>query len=1331
MVSAPDELKIITFGGIAITLNNTSIGGLASRKAEALLVYLACTRAAHTREYLAELLWEERAPSRSLSNLRVVLASLNKQIGGFISITRESIAFELDSNTRLDVWDLETHLQAGSLKEAISIYRGDFLQGFYLRGAGGFERWSDSERTRLRQSVIDALHRLVDRLLGEFLWEEGIGYARKLLQIEPLDESAHRKMMSLLYFSGQRSAALAHFENCSRLLKDELGVEPEEQTTAIYQQIQSGTLIAPSPESARVARKPSRMPAFLDAAPPPKTAHPPVFVARENQLSTLQESLDALPEGAGGLVFITGGAGRGKTALMHKFANRASELVPGLLVVKGSCNALSGMSDPYLPFREILNMLTGELEPSWRSGVITHDQTLRLWSALPEVITAVVEHCPDLIDSFINKERLLSYQSFFETGKTGWVDRLARIPDKKNDPVPTEPSSLHQGFTNLLQHVSNSFPLLLLLDDMQWADSASIDLLFHLGRRLTGHRILAVCAYRPDEIALGRDGSRHPLEKVLGEFKRLYGDIWIDLGKTGDVEDRQFIKEYLDSTPNMLGGEFRRSLYEHTRGHPLFTIELLKEMEARGHIIQQAGLWQETAALDWELLPPKIEGIIEERVNRLDEGLQELLRVASVEGEIFTSQVVARIQNLEERTAENWLSKELGKNQRLVRELGLIQVGELYLNQYQFSHTMFHACIYESIGKRERMLLHNEIGKSLEFLYRGNTSQISVQLARHFQQAGKSEQALPYLIQAGDSARALYALREAENYYQQACEIQLKGGLIEKAARTYLKLGLVYTASFEPQKAQESYQQAFRLWEPLRDSPELVTRIHPHATLRFAIEEPRTLDPGKAEDDVSAFIVSQIFEGLVRIGQDYNVLPAAAKRWDVNNDGSKYTFYLKEGALWNDDSYVRAADFVNAWKRNLRSDTETPAASLLYAIKNGRSFRENCLKDSDQFGARALDDFLLEVELEEPTPYLPYLLAHPIFYPLPLWMQSIHGDRWALPENIITNGPYEITGAKSGEWISLEKNPLYRAERGGNVQRVDILTFDTIWPALEIYKAGGLDALSLFNADPATIIQAMNTNPDEIIPIPRPSTLYLSFRSDTAPFDDVRVRRAFIHAVDRAELARSASQGLYAEASGGFVPPGMVGHTPGIGLEFNPDLARRYLSEAGYQDGKGFPEITWLQPTASNEDRIVPFLQNAWRENLGLELKTESLEWPQYYQRFTNDPANLMTVGWSADYPDPDNMLRVTFHSSEGLNIPRWHNPQFDTLVESAKTITDHANRMQLYSQADRILVAEQAVIMPLGYSSGWMLAKSWIRLPGERSLQMPFSRFVVERAWR
>ncbi len=131
----------------------------------------------------------------------------------------------------------------------------------------------------------------------------------------------------------------------------------------------------------------------------------------------------------------------------------------------------------------------------------------------------------------------------------------------------------------------------------------------------------------------------------------------------------------------------------------------------------------------------------------------------------------------------------------------------------------------------------------------------------------------------------------------------------------------------------------------------------------------------------------------------------------------------------------------------------------------------------------------------------------------------------------------------------------------------------------------------------------------------------------------------------------------------------------------------------------------------------MPFLKRAWKRNLGLELEPQSLEWGEFYERFTSDPADLTIMGWSADYPDPDNMLRVTFHSKEGLNVPRWHERRFDTLVETARKISDHENRMELYRQADRILIAEEAVVMPLGYGGARMLVKPWIELPHISSL--------------
>jgi ABC-type oligopeptide transport system substrate-binding subunit len=845
-------------------------------------------------------------------------------------------------------------------------------------------------------------------------------------------------------------------------------------------------------------------------------------------------------------------------------------------------------------------------------------------------IQALINNGPDLLDVLLPGKALLSRAKVAapETGSLlKQLDELVERQYKRSEGLGQR--RLFQQFANVLHEIVGTCPLLLVLDDMQWADTASISLLFNLGRQLQGSSILIACAYRPEEVALGRDGERHPLEKVLGEFKRQFGDVWTNLGQTEETQGQEFVDAYLDTQPNRLGEDFREALLQHTGGHPLFTIELLRAMQERGDLVQERGAWIDKPSLNWNMLPARIEGVIEERTGALDDELLEILNVACVEGEEFNAQIIARVQNTSEIKVLSRLSKELERRHHLVREIGEVRAGGTMLSRFKFSHTLIHRYLYNQLGAGERRLIHAEIGSILEDLYAGQSEDIAVQLTHHFQEAGTPDRALPYMIQAGDKARSLYANAEAEMYYKRAAAIQQKRGWDEEAARTLLKLGLVYTAAYESEKAQESYDQAFILWNPLRESTDLPDLQAPTAVLQFALEEPRTLDPGVAEDDVSALLVAQLFEGLVRIGRDYNILPAVATRWDVNEEGTKYVFHIKEDVHWNDGTQLTAADFEYAWKRNLNLTEESPATSLLYAIKNAQTFREGDLNDPGQVGVRALNDFTLEVCLEDPTPYFPYLLAHTALYPLPRWALERYGSEWAQYQNLVTNGPYELAEWKSGERLTLAKNPLYHEEFGGNVQKVECLIFESFnEQTLELYDADNLDAVSLLNADPGALAQAMNAHPDEFVKIPRPSNLYLSFRTDIPPFDDVRLRRAFVHAVDRDELEAKVYRGSHMAATGGFVPPGMVGHSPGIGLVYDPDLARRLLSEAGYPNGKGFPEITWLHPTASKDERLIPFLRSSWRENLG--------------------------------------------------------NARFDTLVETAKRITDQGNRMELYREADR-----------------------------------------------
>ena len=271
----------------------------------------------------------------------------------------------------------------------------------------------------------------------------------------------------------------------------------------------------------------------------------------------------------------------------------------------------------------------------------------------------------------------------------------------------------------------------------------------------------------------------------------------------------------------------------------------------------------------------------------------------------------------------------------------------------------------------------------------------------------------------------------------------------------------------------------------------------------------------------------------------------------------------------------------------------------------------------------------------------------------------------------------------------------------------------------------------MITAGPGTTARARAAHGRELALTPQPSTFHLVFRADRPPFDDVRVRQAFVHAVDREALAREVWEGQYLPGTGGFVPPAMPGHSAGIGLAYDPDRARDLLAQAGYPGGQGFPDVSLLHYGGSARELVVPFLQKAWRKSLGLSLEAQSVEWGVFIERRDRDPAHLTLGGWSADYPDPDSLLRVTFHSTEGINPPRWHNARFDGLVEEAARVADQARRMELYQEADRILVVEETVIMPLGYAQGRMLAKPWVTIPRVPPVLVRLKHIVLEREER
>jgi adenylate cyclase len=546
-----------------------------------------------------------------------------------------------------------------------------------------------------------------------------------------------------------------------------------------------------------------------------------VYVGRERELSQLWQFLARALDGQGRVCFVTGEAGSGKTALVTEFARRAQERHGDLVAAIGQCDAHTGIGDPYLPFREVLCQLTGDVEAKLAQGVITKENASRLRKLVTVSGQILVEVAPDLLSLFVPGAKIVGELGKALAEKAGWMDRLEELAKQPKPGGPgLDQSQVFEQYTKVLIALAEKQPLLLILDDLHWADEGSTALLFRIGRRIEGSRILILGTYRPEEVALDRDGERHPLQKVLAEFRRYFGEICVDLDQARETEGEQFVDAVLAAEPNRLGREFRQVLFQRTRGHPLFTIELLRDMQERGVLVQdEQGCWLEGSLLDWNDLPDRVEGIIEERIGRLEEALRDILSVASVEGQDFTAQVVARVEEIQERELLRVLSQELDKRHRLVREREEVKLGKQYLARYQFAHALFQQYLYNQLGTAERRMLHGEIAALLEELYQGQTDQIAVQLARHYTEAGDDEKAADYLVQAGDAAARLFADVEARLHYARALEamVRLPDTVANRRRRVDILIKQVASSwlSYPPEQNFVHLTEARRLLEEL------------------------------------------------------------------------------------------------------------------------------------------------------------------------------------------------------------------------------------------------------------------------------------------------------------------------------------------------------------------------------------------------------------------------------------------------------------------------------------------------------------------------------------
>jgi oligopeptide transport system substrate-binding protein len=478
-------------------------------------------------------------------------------------------------------------------------------------------------------------------------------------------------------------------------------------------------------------------------------------------------------------------------------------------------------------------------------------------------------------------------------------------------------------------------------------------------------------------------------------------------------------------------------------------------------------------------------------------------------------------------------------------------------------------------------------------------------------------------------------------------------------------------------------------------------------TLHMDLAEPITLDPSRATDTTSHRVIEQLFIGLVDLDDETAaVRPELATGWTVSSDDTVYTFTLRSDATWSDGRPVTAQDARYGILRSLGPEGSNSAASLLSIIRNAEAYHTGVITDPNEVGVTAVNTTTLRVALEHPAAYALSLLASAPARPLPQWAIEAHGTpTWTLPANIVTSGAYRLSEWVHEDHILLDKNPAYYDAANVQIERVKmwIVDADTAW---DMYLNGQLDTMSMPLDAPLDPIPRREVHTQPIA-----CTYVYGFSTSQPPFTSTLVRKAFAATVDRQALISTAIGGPQLPALT-LTPPGVFGHVDGaaegIGLPYDPAHARQWLAQAGYPNGEGLPSVTLWFNESPGHQAIAEYARESWYATLGVSVTLESLPWSEYINRLNEGQFQISRMGWCMDYPDANYFLNDAVMGYRGA-LGNWDSAEYDDLVSQAAREQDPNARVELYKQAEEILVETDAVMAPLYYYASSIASKPYL----------------------
>lgn len=469
--------------------------------------------------------------------------------------------------------------------------------------------------------------------------------------------------------------------------------------------------------------------------------------------------------------------------------------------------------------------------------------------------------------------------------------------------------------------------------------------------------------------------------------------------------------------------------------------------------------------------------------------------------------------------------------------------------------------------------------------------------------------------------------------------------------------------------------------------------------------EPESLDPIIMTGQADARVVDCLFEGLVRTDPvTATPIPGLAESWTISQDKRTYTFKLRNGLIWSDNKPITAYDFEQSWLRALDIRNGVRNAGLMYSIEGAEAFHTR----SEGFPTpppsfQALDATTFQVTLTRPQSFFLQLLTMPLFAATPTHAIQTSPNRWLLQKSVPVSGPYELVWWRLNDSVRVQRNPNYWDNENTRNEIVDFLPISNPSTALNLYLMGQIDVIWDKDLIPTHIVDKLMDRSD-FHQYDYLGTYFLRFNTTVYPLNIPKVRQALSLAIDRSRITERITRANEKPATS-FIPQGVMNHpfeeSP---LLHDPELARQLLAEAGFPDGKNFPQIEYYfngasSGPASNHQKIAVELQAMWKAYLNIDVRLKKNEWKVFLADQEALNYQISRSSWIGDYNDAYSFLEI-FNSHESNNRTGWKNSEYDKLLHSSNESLDQEERRRIFVDAEKLLLKE-CPIAPLYFYKG------------------------------